>query len=45
MDSNKVIQQFAKKIDNLTYTDTPKQVEVSKDITIGWKTVLPKPQE
>ena len=44
MDSNKVIQQFAKKIDNLTYTDTPKQVEVSKDITIGWKTVLPKPQ-
>ena len=44
MDSNKVIEQFAQKIDDITYTDKPKQVKISEDITIGWRNVLPQPQ-
>jgi len=43
MDTNEIIKQFSDKIDKITYTDDIKTEQVSEDITIGWKNVLPKP--
>jgi len=43
MDTNEIIKEFARKIDQITYTDDVKIQEVSDEITIGWTNVLPEP--
>jgi len=43
VDTNQIIKQFSNKIDKIAYTDDIKVLEVSEDITIGWKNVLPEP--
>jgi hypothetical protein len=44
MKLDQIIQEFAKQIDDIKYTDKPKTFKVSKDITIGWKDTIPEPQ-
>ena len=43
MDPNNIVSEVSKKIDSIKYTESPKSLEVSDEITIGWKTVLPEP--
>ena len=43
MDTNEVIKEFSRKIDQITYTDDIKTQEVSEKISIGWENVLPEP--
>ena len=45
MDYNEIVEQFSAKIDSVKYTDTKKSWNVSDDITIGWRNVLPEPQK
>lgn len=43
MDYNEIVEQFSAKIDDLKYTDKDKSWDVSEDITIGWRRILPEP--
>ena len=43
MDYSEIVEQFSAKIDSLKYTDKDKSWDVSEDITIGWRRILPEP--
>ena len=43
MDYSEIVEQFSAKIDSLKYTEKDKSWDVSEDITIGWRRILPEP--